>query len=114
MVKATIIVLIGEAIRVRRHDVVIHSKRASLRDASLDAVRGGGDPRYPRQTCEQSLKNLGIEALDLFCFPSAGPNVREGSNLPVPEHAREWPRSVRLRPFQLGSTGCWRCQSVAV
>src|ERR1700731_3957986 len=53
--------LIGEAIRGRRHEVVIHSKSGSPRDGSSDAVRGGGDPRYLRQTCEQSLKNLGIE-----------------------------------------------------
>jgi len=53
--------VIGEAIRGRRRDVVIHSKSGSPRDGSPDAVRGGGDPRYLRQTCEQSLKNLGIE-----------------------------------------------------
>jgi aryl-alcohol dehydrogenase-like predicted oxidoreductase len=38
-------------------------------------VRGGGDPRYLRQTCEQSLKNLGIEALDVFCMSRVDPNV---------------------------------------
>jgi aryl-alcohol dehydrogenase-like predicted oxidoreductase len=47
--------LIGEAIRGRRSDVVIHSKSGSPRDGGPDAVRGGGDPRYLRQTCEQSL-----------------------------------------------------------
>jgi aryl-alcohol dehydrogenase-like predicted oxidoreductase len=67
--------LIGEAIRGRRHDVVIHSKSGSPRDGSLDAVRGGGDPRYLRQTCEQSLKNLGIETLDVFCMSRVDPNV---------------------------------------
>jgi aryl-alcohol dehydrogenase-like predicted oxidoreductase len=35
--------LIGEAIRGRRHDVVIHSKSGSPRDGSPDTVRGGGD-----------------------------------------------------------------------
>ena len=49
--------LIGEAIRGRRDEVVIHSKSGSPRDGGRDAVRGGGDPRYLRQTCEQSLKN---------------------------------------------------------
>src|ERR1700757_3199828 len=67
--------LIGEAIRGRRHDVVIHSKSGSPRDASSDAVRGGGDPRYLRQTCEQSLKNLGIDTLDAFCMSRVDPNV---------------------------------------
>src|SRR5215469_16398206 len=67
--------LIGEAIRGRRHDVVIHSKSGSPRDGSSNAVRGGGDPRYLRQTCEQSLKNLGIETLDVFCMSRVDPNV---------------------------------------
>jgi len=67
--------LIGEAIRGRRHDVVIHSKSGSPRDGSPEAVRGGGDPRYLRQTCEQSLKDLGIETLDAFCMSRVDPNV---------------------------------------
>jgi aryl-alcohol dehydrogenase-like predicted oxidoreductase len=67
--------LIGEAIRGRRHDVVIHSKSGSPRDGSSDAVRGGGDPLYLRQTCEQSLKGLGIETLDVFCMSRVDPNV---------------------------------------
>jgi aryl-alcohol dehydrogenase-like predicted oxidoreductase len=67
--------LIGEAIRGRRHEVVIHSKSGSPRDGNLEAVRGGGDPRYLRQTCEQSLKNLGIETLDVFCMSRVDPNV---------------------------------------
>src|SRR6201982_850360 len=67
--------LIGEAFRGRRHDVVIHSKSGSPRDGGSDAVRGGGDPRYLRQTCEQTLKNLGIETLDVFCMSRVDPNV---------------------------------------
>src|ERR1700747_3182233 len=56
----------GEAIRGRRHEVVIHSKSGSPRDGSSDAVRGGGEPRYLRQTCEQSLKNLASRRLTSF------------------------------------------------
>jgi aryl-alcohol dehydrogenase-like predicted oxidoreductase len=67
--------LIGEAMRGRRHEVVIHSKTGSPRDGSSDAVRGGGDPLYLRQTCEQSLKDLGIETLDVFCMSRVDPNV---------------------------------------
>src|SRR5215469_11951469 len=67
--------LIGAAIRGRRHEVVIHSKSGSPRDGSSDAMRGGGDPLYLRQTCEQSLKNLGIETLDVFCMSRVDPNV---------------------------------------
>jgi len=67
--------LIGEAIRGRRHEVVIHSKSGSPRDGSTEGARGGGDPLYLRQTCEQSLKNLGIESLDVFCMSRVDPNV---------------------------------------
>jgi aryl-alcohol dehydrogenase-like predicted oxidoreductase len=74
--------LIGEAIRGRRHEVVIHSKSGSPRDGNSDDVRGGGDPHYLRQTCEQSLKNLGIETLDVFCMSRVDPNV------PVEESVR--------------------------
>jgi aryl-alcohol dehydrogenase-like predicted oxidoreductase len=56
--------LIGEAIKSRRHEVVIHSKSGSPRDGS----GGGGDARYLRETCEASLRNLGIETLDVFCM----------------------------------------------
>jgi hypothetical protein len=67
--------LIGEAIRGRRHEVVIHSKSGSPRNGDSDAIRGGGDPGYLRQTCEQSLKHLGIETLDVFCMSRVDPNV---------------------------------------
>ena len=63
--------LIGEAIQGRRHEVVIHSKSGSPRDGS----GGGGDARYLRETCETSLKNLGIETLDLFCMSRIDPKV---------------------------------------
>jgi aryl-alcohol dehydrogenase-like predicted oxidoreductase len=66
--------LIGEAIRGRREQVVIHSKSGSPRDGSPDGVRGG-DPRYLRETCERSLKNLGIERLDVFCMSRVDPDV---------------------------------------
>ena len=67
--------LIGEAIRGRRNEVVIHSKSGSPRDGSSEAGRGGGDPGYLRQTCERSLRNLGIETLDVFCMSRVDPNV---------------------------------------
>src|SRR5215469_4368588 len=67
--------LIGQAIRGRRREVVIHSKSGSPRDGSPDGVRGGGNPLYLRQSIEASLKNLGIETLDVFCMSRVDPNV---------------------------------------
>ena len=67
--------LIGEAIRGRRQDVVIHSKSGSPRDGNPEGVRGGGDPRYLRKTLDDSLKNLGIERLDVFCMSRVDPHM---------------------------------------
>ena len=67
--------VIGEAIRGRRQDVVIHSKSGSPRDGNPEGVRGGGDPRYLRRTLEDSLKNLGIERLDVFCMSRVDPHI---------------------------------------
>jgi aryl-alcohol dehydrogenase-like predicted oxidoreductase len=67
--------LIGAAIRGRRHEVVIHSKSGSPRAGGPDAMRGGGDPGYLRRTCEESLVNLGIETLDVFCMSRVDPAV---------------------------------------
>src|SRR5215510_13726372 len=99
--------VIGEAIRGRRHDVVIHSKSGSPRDGSPDAVRGGGDPRYLRQTCEQSLQNLGIETLDVFCMSRVDPNV------PVEESVGGMPRRAKRVSCRFRSARP-SCSSVAV
>ncbi len=63
--------LIGAAINGRRHEVVIHSKSGSPRDGS----GGGGDAQYLRETCETSLRNLGIETLDVFCMSRIDPKM---------------------------------------
>jgi aryl-alcohol dehydrogenase-like predicted oxidoreductase len=67
--------IIGEAIKGRRHEFVIHSKSGSPRDGEPGGVRGGGDPAYLRKTCEESLKNLGVDCLDVFCMSRVDPNV---------------------------------------
>ena len=73
--------LIGEAIRGRRHEVVIHSKSGSPRDGNPDGVRGGGDPRYLRKTIDDSLRNLGVERLDVFCMSRVDPNIPVGESV---------------------------------
>ena len=67
--------VIGEAIRGRRREFVIHSKSGSPRDGEAGGVRGGGDPVYLRKTCEESLKNLGVDCLDVFCMSRVDPAV---------------------------------------
>ncbi len=67
--------VIGEAIRGRRQDGIIHSKSGSPRDGNPEGVRGGGDPRYLRTTIDDSLRNLGIERLDVFCMSRVDPHI---------------------------------------
>jgi aryl-alcohol dehydrogenase-like predicted oxidoreductase len=67
--------LIREAIAGRRHEVVIHSKSGSPRNRNPDGGSGGGDPAYLREICEASLRNLGIETLDVFCMSRVDPQI---------------------------------------
>jgi aryl-alcohol dehydrogenase-like predicted oxidoreductase len=50
-------------------------RAAAHSTAAQTPCAAGGDPRYLRQTCEQRLKNLGIEALDVFCMSRVDPKM---------------------------------------
>ncbi|MGH9513968.1 MAG: aldo/keto reductase [Terriglobales bacterium] len=59
--------LVGKAIRGRRDEVVIATKFGIVRDPSNPSVRGvNGKPEYVRKSCENSLRRLGIETIDLY------------------------------------------------
>jgi aryl-alcohol dehydrogenase-like predicted oxidoreductase len=61
--------LIGKAIKGRRDKVVIHSKSGSPKGQTADGVnRGGGARDYLRKVCEESLKRLGTDRLDVLCM----------------------------------------------
>ncbi|MEE8213086.1 MAG: aldo/keto reductase [Alphaproteobacteria bacterium] len=61
--------LIGKAIAGRRDQVVIHSKSGAPppKDAD-DTNRGAGSEAYLRMICEESLKRLKIDCLDILCM----------------------------------------------
>jgi aryl-alcohol dehydrogenase-like predicted oxidoreductase len=68
--------LIGRALKGRRDAVVIHSKTGSPRSKAGDAInRGGGSADYLRRTCEESLKRLGTDHLDILCMSRVDRNV---------------------------------------
>ena len=68
--------LIGEAIKDRRDQVFIHSKSGTIRARDKDSVaEGSGTPEQLRKICELSLKNLGIESLDVFTMSRVDPSV---------------------------------------
>ena len=68
--------LIGRAIEGRRDKVFIHSKTGTIRTADGRSVaEGSGAPDRLRAVCEESLRNLNIEALDVFCMSRVDPTV---------------------------------------
>src|SRR6267142_6644187 len=60
-------VLVGQAIRGRRNEVVLATKFGIVRDPAEPTKRGvSGKPDYVRASCEASLKRLGVETIDLY------------------------------------------------
>ncbi|MDH3240437.1 MAG: aldo/keto reductase [Alphaproteobacteria bacterium] len=61
--------LIGRAIKGRRDQVVIHSKSGAPppRDEN-DLNRGAGSEKYLRMICEESLRRLETDCLDILCM----------------------------------------------
>jgi aryl-alcohol dehydrogenase-like predicted oxidoreductase len=59
--------LVGKAIRGRRDQVVLATKFGIVRDPKNPNLRGvNGKPEYVRQSCESSLRRLGVETIDLY------------------------------------------------
>lgn len=54
--------LLGRALAGRRADAVVATKFGSR----LDADRGGASAAWARQACEDSLRRLGVERIDLY------------------------------------------------
>ncbi|MCB0724427.1 MAG: aldo/keto reductase [Ignavibacteriae bacterium] len=59
--------LLGKAIKDRRDEAVIATKFGVLRNAETRGFAGvSGKPEYVKQSCEGSLKRLGIDTIDLY------------------------------------------------
>ncbi len=68
--------LVGRAIRGRRDAVVLATKCGIVRDQTNKMVRGiNGRPDYIRQACDDSLKRLGVDAVDLYQLHRVDPTV---------------------------------------
>jgi len=60
-------VLVGKALKGRRHKFFLATKFGILRDPADPSRRGvDGSPRYVRSAVEASLRRLGIETIDLY------------------------------------------------
>jgi aryl-alcohol dehydrogenase-like predicted oxidoreductase len=59
--------LVGRAIKGKRDQVVLATKFGIIRDPKNPATRGvNGKPEYVRQSCEGSLRRLGVDTIDLY------------------------------------------------
>lgn len=67
--------LVGRAIRGKRAHVVIATKFGNVRAADGTFLGVNGKPDYVRACCEQSLKRLGIEVIDLYYQHRVDPNT---------------------------------------
>ena len=67
--------LIAKALKGRRERIIIHSKSGSPRAPDASGNRSGSSPEYLTQNCEQSVKRLNIDCLDIFCMSRVDPKV---------------------------------------
>jgi aryl-alcohol dehydrogenase-like predicted oxidoreductase len=68
--------LVGRAIKGRRDEVVLATKFGIVRDPENPSLRGvSGKPDYVRQSCEASLRRLGVETIDLYYQHRVDPNT---------------------------------------
>jgi aryl-alcohol dehydrogenase-like predicted oxidoreductase len=67
--------LIAKALKGRRERIVIHSKSGSPRAPDASGRRSGSTPEYLIKTCEESLKRLSLDTLDIFCMSRVDPAV---------------------------------------
>lgn len=69
-------VLVGQAIAGRRDDVFLATKFGIVLDPSDPQARGiDGRPEYVTRACEDSLRRLGVETIDLYYQHRVDPNV---------------------------------------
>jgi aryl-alcohol dehydrogenase-like predicted oxidoreductase len=67
--------LVGRAIRGRRHKVVLATKFGIVRSSDPHQRGVDGSPRHVRESCEGSLRRLGVDHVDLYYLHRVDPNV---------------------------------------
>ena len=68
-------VLVGKAIAERREEVVLATKFANVRGENGEFLGIRGDADYVRQSCDASLKRLGVDYIDLYYQHRVDPNT---------------------------------------
>jgi aryl-alcohol dehydrogenase-like predicted oxidoreductase len=58
--------LVGRALKGRRDQVVLATKFGNMRGPKGEFLGVNGRPEYVKQACEDSLRRLGVEVIDLY------------------------------------------------
>lgn len=67
--------LLGKAFKGRWDDVIVATKFAVMRGPNGEFLGLNGKPDYIRKACDQSLMNLGTDAIDLYYMHRQDPKV---------------------------------------
>jgi aryl-alcohol dehydrogenase-like predicted oxidoreductase len=68
-------VIVGQALREFRSQVVIATKFGNMRRLDGAMLGVNGQPEYVKAACEMSLKRLGVETIDLYYQHRVDPDV---------------------------------------
>ncbi|CAI2187908.1 11199_t:CDS:2 [Funneliformis geosporum] len=68
-------ILLSKILKERRNDVFVCTKYGIIRDENGNMVDLRGDREYVRQSCENSLKRLGINQIDLYYLHRIDPKT---------------------------------------
>ncbi len=69
-------ILLSKVLKDRRNEVVLATKFGIVRDPNNPSTRGfSGKPEYCQKSCEDSLKRLGIDTIDLYYLHRIDPNT---------------------------------------
>jgi aryl-alcohol dehydrogenase-like predicted oxidoreductase len=67
--------LVGKAIRDRRGEVFLATKFGNVRGPAGEFLGVKGDPEYVRSACNNSLRRLGVDVIDLYYQHRVDPDV---------------------------------------
>ena len=67
--------LLGKAFNGRWENLTLATKFAVMRGPNGEYLGLNGKPEYIRQACDKSLKNLGVDAIDLYYMHRQDPKV---------------------------------------
>ena len=67
--------LLGKAFKARWSELIIATKFAVMRGPNGEFLGLNGKPEYVKQACEMSLKNLGVDTIDLYYMHRKDPKL---------------------------------------